>query len=153
MIYNLFLNSTVYHPLTTSATNRGQRIYGLDWSFLPQYKRYKITFRFVTKKASYTGDDNYVVTANFGPLFSSFTGGKNVERKNNLNLGFLSPRQGTTANTDLQLYALPSDNPPVSMNDRPSNNYIEILLVGMDGITQYNLTVDYLMIISFTEDL
>ena len=151
MIYNLFLNSTSSHALTTSATNRGQRIYALDWSFLPQYKRYKITFRFVSKKGSYTGDDNYIVTANFGPLFSSFTGGKNVEQKSNLNLGFLSCRQGTTLNTDLQIYALPSDNPAVSMNDRPSNNYIEILLLAMDG-TQYNLTVDYLMIVSFTED-
>ena len=88
MIYNLFLNSTSSHALTTSAANRGQRIYALDWSFLPQYKRYKITFRFVSKKGSYTGDDNYIVTANFGPLFSSFTGGKNVEQKSNLNLGF-----------------------------------------------------------------
>ena len=151
MIYNLYLNSTVYHPLTASASNRGLRIYGLDWSFLQQYTRYKITFRFVTKKGSYTGDDNYVVSANFGPLFSSFTGGKNVEQKSNLNLGVLSCRQGTTANTDLQLYALPGDNAAVSMNDRPSNNYIEILLFGIDG-NQCTLTVDYLMVISFTED-
>ncbi len=75
-----------------------------------------------------------------------------MERKNSLNLGFVSCIQGTTTNTDLQLYALPSDNPPVSMNDRPSNNYIENLILGMDG-NQYTLTVDYLMIISFTEDL
>ena len=104
-----------------------------------------------SKKASFTAEDSYIITANFGPLFSSFTGGKNIEQKSNLNLGFLACRQGTTANTDLQLYSLPLDNPPVSMNDRPSNNYIEILLLSMDG-TQYNLTVDYLMIVSFTED-
>lgn len=155
MIYNLFLNSVTNNPLTNyysavSATNMGQRIYAVDWSFLPENKKFKVSVRFNSLAGSFNANDLYFLTANFGPMANSVSGGSATTRQHNSILGILKVRQGTTATNDLCLTAFPDNNQPVFLNGRPNNNFLEIRIMS-NLTTQYNLTVNYQMILSFEE--
>lgn len=160
MIYNLFLNSSTDVPLTNyfsaeTTLNRGQRIYAVDWSFLPENKKYKVTFRFNTLGGSFTSNNLLFITTNFGPLSSSVSAGSITSRQNNSILGVLKVRQGTTATTDLCLVSFPKENEPVFLYNRPTNNFLEIRLISVIPTVPptpfHNLATDYVMILSFEE--
>lgn len=155
MIYNLFLNSTTNTPLTNyfstiDAANRGQRIYAVDWSFLPDNKKYKVTFRFSSSAGTFTSNTLLFLTADLGPTPNSVTGGSLIRRNNNNILGILKVRQGTVATNDLSITNFPTNNEPVFLDNRPNNNFLEVKLQTTPS-TQFNLAVDYLMILSFEE--
>jgi hypothetical protein len=155
MIYNLFLNSTTDNPLTNyfstvTAANRGQRIYNVNWQFLPPDKKFQVTFRFVSKAAALTSDNVVYLTADFIGLRSvSFSGSNTNDIKGNNILGMLKVRQSSTNLNDTQLSALVSDNEPVII-PRPTNPFIEIKIMDITG-AQLNLTTDYILILSFME--
>ena len=156
MSYNLYINSTVYHDSTISAANVSQRVYAVDWTFLPNNTKFKVTFKFATGRGQLNPDNTGYIVMNLNNSSNVTSSTSLVEYQSTNMIGFFmpvrgSPRSNLGVPSDIWMSSNPDDNPPVSMNDRPSNNYIEILLLAMDG-TQYNLTVDYLMIISFTED-
>ena len=153
MIYNLFLNSTTDIPLTNyySAvldTNRGQRVYAVDWSFLPEDTKFKVSFKFISKNASLTGANVYNIVTNFTQP-NSVSGGNEMRRYTNTILGTVKPRM-VTGTTDVQLIANPLNNDPIVLNERPSNNLLEIKVLDFAN-AQYNSPLDYLMIISFQE--
>jgi len=86
MIYNLFLNSTTDNPLSNyysaaSAANRGQRIYAVDWSFLPENRKFEVYFRFASASGAFTANDLCFITTNLGPTHSTVSGSSIVERK------------------------------------------------------------------------
>jgi hypothetical protein len=156
MRYNLFLNSTTDNPLTNyysanATANRGQRVYAVDWSFLPENKKYEISFRFASKSGTYTADNLLYVTATIGLLSTTATGSSITARKNNRVLGVLKPRQASPTVNDIQLSALASDNEPLTILSRPADNYLEILIMDATTGLQYNLTTDYVLILTFTE--
>lgn len=155
MIYNLFLNSTTDTPLTNyysavSATNRGQRIYAVDWSFLPENKKYEVSFRFATKSSAFTANNLCYLTANFGLTSTSVIAGSGVNIRNSNILGVLKPRPASSTANDAQLSALPNDNEPVLILDRPRDNFVEIKIID-NTFSQLNLSVDYILILSFKE--
>jgi hypothetical protein len=155
MIYNLFLNSTPNNPLTNyhsaiTANNRGQRVYAVDWSFLPENKKFEVSFRFASKASAFTANDLYYITTNFGPTSTSLSGGSMVRRQNNNIIGTLKVRSISTTAGDLQLVSLPLENEPVLLLQRPTNNLLEVSIMSNPS-TQYNLTTDYLLTLSFTE--
>jgi hypothetical protein len=53
-----------------------------------------------------------------------------------------------TGTADVQLMANPFHNEPIFLNERPSNNFLEIKVLDFAN-AQYNLGVEYLMTISF----
>lgn len=153
MIYNLFLNSTTDAPLTNYASaidplNTGQRIYAINWDFLPENKKYKVTFRFISKSASLTANDLIFLTANFGTSLNSFSGGNRVEKNPNILLGIVKPRQ-ISSSTDCQFSSLTKDNSFIMIN-RPTNNFLEIKLMSSLSV-QYPLAVNYILVLSFEE--
>lgn len=149
MIYNLFLSSNVYFSANTS-TDMGQRVYAIDWSFLPEDKQYKVKMRFNSLKYGFSGNDVYSVNASFGPNATTFQGSNKVERKNNNSLGIIRPQMSTVASTEMQLIALPDDNPPIYLQYRPNNNLLEIIIRTIQG-NQYGLNAEYFLILSFEE--
>lgn len=155
MIYNLFLNSTTNTPLTNyvsavSAANRGQRLYAVDWTFLPQNKKFKVSFKFVSRQLVLTANSIYYVSANFTQP-TSVTAGSVVTRKPNTILGTLKPRR-VSSDTDCQLTSNPDDNEPVYLLDRPANNFLEITILDTSTALQYNLAADYLMVLTFDDE-
>ena len=155
MIYNLFINATTNVPLTNyysaqDANDRGQRIYAVDWSFLPEDKKFKVSFRFNSLGGSFTSNNLLYITTSFGPNANSVSAGSSVARKPNNILGILKVRQGTTATTDLCLASFPDNNRPLFLNGRPNDNLLEIKIMS-NPTTQYNLGVDYILILSFEE--
>ena len=153
MIYNLYLNSLANNPLTNfysanSNANRGQRIYAVDWSFLPEDKQFEVSFKFLARGLTLTANDIYYITANFNQP-NCITAGSDIRRNTNNILGVVKPRQ-ITSSTDVQLVASPKDNEPILLLERPNDNFLEIKVITNTG-TQYNLANDYLMILSFHE--
>ena len=153
MIYNLYLNSLANTPLTNYysavlSTNRGQRIYAVDWSFLPDNKQFEVSFKFLSRGLTLTANDIYNLTANFTQP-NCISAGSDIRRNTNSILGVIKPRQ-VTSSTDVQLVANPKDNEPIFLLKRPVDNFLEIKILDNDG-AQYNLGQDYIMIISFEE--
>lgn len=153
MIYNLYLNSLTNNPLTNyysanSTNNRGQRIYAVDWSFLPEDKEFQVSFKFISRGLTLTANNIYNIVANFNQP-NCISAGSDIRRNTNSILGVIKPRQ-ITGDTDVQLIANPKDNEPVSLLKRPNDNFLEIKIVDNDGV-QFNLGQDYLMILSFEE--
>jgi hypothetical protein len=158
MIYNLYLNSTQYFS-TNDASNSAHRVYGVDWSFLPEYKHYKVKFNFLSKSNSttpYTYANIYMVGSNsIGPLSLVYAGGKTVSKQNSSILGLLRVQQGNVSATyanDSAIIALSTDNPQFCMLSRPSNNLLEInLWKNTPGTLATEITTDYILNLSFEE--
>lgn len=152
VLYNLYLNSLTYHASTPTPGNRGTRIYAVDWSFLPNNKRFKVTFRFVSRKATLTCDNNYLIQCNLGctNTRSGGDGSNQIGAASNNILGMVYSRAGSTATTDLQLSATYLENAPIYLNARPSSNLLTVQIVDyINGI--FNLGVEYMMILTFEE--
>ncbi len=148
MIYTVVFNSLQHQSMPT-ANNRGTVLYGIDWSFLPQGKKYKVTFSFNCKKGTYTAD-------NALQIYIDFTGSPNVYQANGIIqqsrsnfLGLLFPDM-VSATTDVHFIATPHDNPPIMITDRPSNNVVTIRILDNTGAS-FNLAVDYILVVNFEE--
>jgi hypothetical protein len=155
MIYNLFLNSTTNNPLTNyhsaiDPNNRGQRVYAVDWSFLPENKKFEVSFRFATRSAAFTANNLCYLTSNIGPVSTSISGGSITQKKSNNILGIVKSRIASSTVNDSQLSALPSDNEPILLLDRPQNNFVEIRILD-NALAQFSLSVDYILILTFKE--
>ena len=156
MIYNLFLNAYTNAPLTNyysavSATDYSQRVFAIDWSFLPQDKNFKVSFKFASRAASLTNSDQIYVTANFLPNSTTLAGGSVVQQNNTSLLGLLKVRAGTPSNADIQYFSNPKDNLPVYLFGRPNNNFLEIILKTYAGVNATLTNLIWYMVISFEE--
>lgn len=158
MIYNLYLNSAQYLQ-TNDPSNVAHRVYGIDWSFLPEHSHYKVKFNFLTKSNSttpYTYANIYMVGSNsIGPLSLVYAGGKTVSKQSSSILGLLRVQQGnvsTTYSYDSTILALSTDNPQFCMLSRPSNTFLEInLWKNTPGTLATEITTDYILNLSFEE--
>ena len=156
MIYNLFLNAYTNAPLTnyysaTTATEYAQRVFAVDWTFLPHDKNFKVSFKFASRAASLTNSDQIYVTANFLPNSTTLAGGSIVQQNNTSILGLLKVRPATTGVGDLQYFANPDDNMPVYLYGRPNNNFLEINLKTYAGVNATLTNIIWYMVISFEE--
>lgn len=154
MIYNLVLNSTTYLS-AASSTDMGQRVYGVDWSFLPENKKFKVSFAFTSKQYAttpYTYSNIYMLAANFGPLALVFDGGSTIQKRSSSVLGFLRVVQGnTTTAADSILAATTLDNPPFMILSRPTNNLLEVWVWKNTTSTGSAMPTDYILTLSFEE--
>ena len=150
MIYNLFLNSKKYNS-ASSAVSRGQRVYAIDWSFLPENKAFNLTFKFLSQHPTLVLSSNNIslISASFGPLALSCSGGSVIQRQNSNIIGSINVRSAT-ANSDFHMFSTPIDNPPITLLSRPSNNLLEITITDIDMV-QVPLDTDYILTLSFEE--
>ena len=156
MIYKLFLNAYTNAPLTnyysaTTATDYSQRVFAIDWTFLPHDKKFKVSFKFASRAASLTNSDPIYVTANFLPYSTTLAGGSIVQQNNTSLLGLLKVRPATASNADMQYFSNPNDNIPVYLYGRPNNNFLEINLKTYAGANANFANLIWYMVISFEE--
>jgi hypothetical protein len=153
MIYNLVLNSaTNQYASAILPSDMGQRVYGIDWSFLPENKNFKVTFSFLCKRhtTAYSYQDIYMLAANFGPMALVWEGSNKIQSKNSMILGALRTTMGNAmVATDTVLCANYSDNPPFMLLGRPTNNLLEIWVWKNTAGTGSSLPTDYILTLSF----
>lgn len=150
MIYTVVLNSTKGTKLTTN--NWSEISYGIDWSFLPQGRKYKVSFSFHSKKGTFTGDNIVEVYADFTASPTTYEANGNAQQKITNMLGLIHPEL-VTVSTDVMLQANSTDNAPIFINDRPNNNFFTITLRTFyeTTSTKFNIGTDYIMVLSFEE--
>ena len=156
MIYNLFLNAYTNAPLTNyysavSATDYSQRVFAFAWSFLPNDKKFKVSFKFASMAATLTNSDQIYLTANFLPNSTTLAGSSVIQQLNTSLLGLLKVRAATPSNADMQYVSNPNDNLPVYLYGRPTNNFLEIILKTYAGANANFANLIWYMVISFEE--
>jgi hypothetical protein len=143
MSYNLYLNSTIYHPSTISATNFAQRVYAVDWSFLPNNKKFTVTFDYASGRGQYNPDQTGYIVMNLNNS-SNVTNSEIVEFQSTNIIGFFMPVARSTRNaagipSDIAMIANPGDNPPFVLSSNSLNSLLEVRLYNLDG-AQFNKT-------------
>ena len=149
MSYNLYLNSTVYHPSTISEANVSQRVYAVDWSFLPKNKKFKVSFHYLSGRGQYTPDQTGYIVMNFNNS-SNVTSSSIVEYQSTNMIGFFMPVIGSTRNaaglfSDISMSANPDDNPPFILSNS-LNSLLEVRMYNLDGAQfnkKYQMTLNF----------
>ena len=141
MSFNLYINSSVYHPSTISAANVSQRVYAVDWSFLPNNKKFKVSFHYLSGRGQYNPDNTGYIVMNFNNS-SNVTSSSIVEYQSTNMIGCFMPVIGSTRAaagipSDIFMSANPDDNPPFILNSNSLNSLLEVLIYNADG-TQFN---------------
>ena len=140
MSYNLYINSSVYHPSTIAANNVAQRVYGVDWSFLPNNKKFKVSFHYASGRGQLNPDHTGYIVMNFNNS-SNVTNSSLVEYQSTNIIGFFmpvwaSPRSNLGVYSDISMLAYPTDNPPFILSFNSLNSLLEVILYNLDG-TQF----------------
>jgi len=151
MIYTVILSSAINSSVAV-AGSRGNISYAIDWSFLPQGKKYKVSFSFQSATASLPIASNPTliqlhVDFTASPLV--YEGGSTIQQRNSNCLGFIFPGLGSGTTNIANYKASASDNDPIVINDRPSNNIFTVRLLNLGNI--YALAQDYFLKLTFTE--
>lgn len=154
MIYTLNLDSTIYFSSLTGSNNYGHRVYAVDWSFLPENKKFKMTFKLQSKRRSslgYNAGANIIrVRCNLNGLFNqNINGGYNVNKSNNDFIGLMVIKRSSEGSNDNQLRTFPHHNPPTFLSGRPTGNFITIETLNNTGIRNSGITGPYLMSLYF----
>ena len=142
MSYNLYISSTIYHPSTISAANVSQRVYAVDWSFLPNNKKFKVSFDYATGRGQVNPDQTGYIVMNLNNS-SNVTNSEIVEFKSTNIIGLFMPVTRSTRNaagipSDIAMIANPDDNPPFILSSNSLNSLLEVLLYNLDG-TQFTM--------------
>ena len=145
MSYNLYINSTVYHPSTISAANVSQRVYAVDWSFLPKNKKFKVSFHYLSGRGQLNPDNTGYIVMNLNNS-SNVTSSSLVEYKSTNMIGFFMPVIGSTRAaagipSDISMIANPNDNPSFILSSNSLNSLVEIILYNLDG-TQFVMPIN-----------
>jgi hypothetical protein len=142
MSYNLYINSTDYHPSTISEANVSQRVYAVDWSFLPNNKKFKVSFDYASGRGQYNPDQTGYIVMNLNNS-SNVTNSEIVEFQSTNIIGFFMPVARSTRNaagipSDIAMIANPDDNPQFVLCSNSLNGLLEVLLYNLDG-TQFTM--------------
>jgi hypothetical protein len=137
--FTVVLNSTKY----ISRDNRSSISYGIDWSFIPEGK-YSLSWKFTSKAV--TTSKLLLLEANFGTSVNSYTAGANTYAQTNQYLGVIT--NSYAGNAGGLFKSDYSDNPPLYMASKPSNNIFTINIYDND-LVLYDITVDYVLVLNF----
>lgn len=147
MIYTVVLNSTNYYSME-SAGNRSKISYAVDWSFLPQDKKFKVTTSFCSGKDVLSGSGVLSLFVYFTASQQVFNADYQIAKYSSNFLSIIRPNMLST--TDVIYSAVPSDNSPIYLCGRPSDN-IFLVEIKTYGFVPYILGVDYIMTLTFEE--
>ncbi len=155
MSYNLYINSSVYHPSTISAANVSQRVYAVDWSFLPKNKKFKVSFHYLSGRGQLNPDNTGYIVMNLNNSSNVTSSTSLVEYLSTNIIGFFmpvrgSPRSNLGVASDIWMSANPDDNPPFILSSNSLNSLVEVILYNLDG-TQFvmPLNKNYQMTLNF----
>lgn len=156
MIKNVIFNSRNFAQAYTANAvpgtpdNYGDISYLIDWSFLEEGKRYKVDFSFVSEQilnitANHTAQLSVPLTA----TAEVYSAGAGVYKTQSNIIGTIYPQLVGAANGQLKA-SVYNDNPSFTVHGRPSNNVVNVRVLGLDGVVD-NIGVHYVLTLSFEE--
>lgn len=154
--YKVDLDSNVFFSSLTGPTIHSHRVYTIDWSFLPENKSFKMTFKIQSKARTlngYNAGANVIrVRCNLEGMYNqNMDAGNLVSKKNNDFIGLMVIKRSSDTTNDNQLRTLPYHNPPVFLSSRPTGNFITIETLNPSGTRNTGITGSYLMTLYFEE--
>lgn len=152
MIYTVLINSKTYQSTETpDPLNKGYLAFNIDWSFLPQGKKYKVGFALVSKSSTLINSSSIIqLHANFTASPEVYFAQYSYQRIPTNFIGIVRSQNASTSATDFRLDASFTDNAPIMIHDRPSNNAFVIRMYDVDG-GAFTFDMDYVLTLSFEE--
>lgn len=145
--YNVVLNST--NKISSGASLSDCR-FGMNWGILPDGE-YEVHFTFISKVMNLSTTDVACINVNLGSS-NVFQAGSNTSANTTNFLGVAKPY---LVSTTAFLLAEDSTNPPLFLNGRPRNNYIDVQINTNDNVTLYAPTTgsmaDWVLQLQFTQ--
>ena len=158
--YKLSLQSADNFSVNNAGTTLNNT-YAIDWTFLPADKSFLVSFNFISGRYNFFGvsaaDKNFLVSANLGQ-YNNDTGSSTISKQqNNILGGFKIYRASARANagfhTDQSYKASIKTNPPIYIDRRPTDNFLNIVITSIiDGENALNtFTLPYQLNLFFQE--
>lgn len=135
--YNIIINSLT----NIGGTNQSNYQYTFDWGLIPD-SNYEVSFKFSTA----VNTENSILEIAIPDLGATFKTYQTIAPGVSSNY----PNILGTVNSYDSLYylALPTDNPPVYISNRPFNNNFTVYITDTAGALK-NIGVNYILILSF----
>lgn len=145
--YNVVLNST--NKISSGASLSDCR-FGMNWGILPDGE-YEVHFTFISKVMNLSTTDIACINVNLGSS-NVFQAGANTSANT---VNFLGVAKPYLVSTTAFLLAEDSTNPPLFLNGRPRDNFIDVHIKANDNITLYAPTTgsmaDWVLQLQFTQ--
>jgi hypothetical protein len=145
--YTVVLNST--NKISSGASLSDCR-FGMNWGILPDGE-YDVHFTFISKVMNLSSTDIACINVNLGSS-NVFQAGANTSANT---LNFLGIAKPYLVSTTSYLLSEDNTNPPVFLNARPRDNYIDVIINANDNITAFAPTVgamlDWVLQLHFTQ--
>jgi hypothetical protein len=152
MIYNLILNKS---DIMASNSSNGKYVFAIDWTFLPEGKKYIMRWKFQCVGSSARSNNNIRLnTLNFTNTLS-YVGGKGEYYGTNQSIGFKYIENSGFTNGLVSAVTCPEYNTPIMFMDRPSDNFL-LYLTYTYTITPNNPSFysdNFIIILSFDDDV
>jgi len=127
--YNIIFNSQNKISNITSLSNC---TFGFDWSLIPD-DCYQVHFTFVTKLMNLSTADLGIINVNLG----SSTVFQASNKTTAITTNFLGIAKPYVASTTAYLLAEDNTNPPIYINHRPTDSFVNIIINGSDNSTLF----------------
>lgn len=130
--YNVVLNST--NKISAGASLADCR-FGMNWGILPDGE-YEVHFTFISKVMNLSTTDIACINVNLGSS-NVFQAGSHTSANT---INFIGVAKPYLVGTSSYLLSEDSTNPPLFLNGRPRDNYIDVLINANDNITAFTPT-------------
>lgn len=128
--YNLYLNSSkALNFVAGTATSQNDLTYNINWSFLPDNKKFKVSFNFHSQNiTNLDGSDTTALMVYFDSP-NTYVPQSQIVGNGNFCIGILHPYTNTVnGNNRYILQTDYQDNPPIMLLNRPYNSNLRVEL-------------------------
>jgi hypothetical protein len=145
--YSVVLNST--NKISSGASLSDCR-FGMNWGILPEGE-YEVHFTFISKVMNLSTTDIACINVNLGSS-NVFQAGANTSANT---LNFIGIAKPYLVSTTAYLLSEDNTNPPIFLNGRPRDNFIDVHIKLNDNVTLFAPTtgsmVDWILQLYFTQ--
>ena len=145
--YSVVLNST--NKISSGASLSDCR-FGMNWGILPDGE-YEVHFTFISKVMNLSTTDIACINVNLGSS-NVFQAGANTSANT---LNFIGIAKPYLVSTTAYLLSEDNTNPPIFLNGRPRDNFIDVHIKLNDNVTLFAPTtgsmVDWILQLYFTQ--
>ena len=127
--YNVVLNST--NKISSGASLSDCR-FGMNWGILPEGE-YEVHFTFISKVMNLSSTDIACINVNLGSS-NVFQAGANTNANT---VNFIGIAKPYIVSATSYLLSEDNTNPPIFLNGRPRDNYIDVIINANDNITAF----------------
>jgi hypothetical protein len=131
--YSVVLNST--NKISSGASLSDCR-FGMNWGIMPEGE-YEVHFTFISKVMNLSSTDIACINVNLGSS-NVFQAGTNTNANT---VNFIGIAKPYVVSTTSYLLSEDNTNPPIFLNGRPRDNYIDVFINANDNITAFTPSV------------